>query len=252
VLDAKRRIRQCEASCITIRNMDDMRVGAALRAIRLRRRWRQDDVATRARVSRSLVSLVERGHLGATTLETLRRISAALDVRLDVIPRWRGGELDRLLNARHSELHESVASFFRGLDGWLLAPEVSFSIYGERGVIDILAWHQPTGSLLVIELKTTIIDVNDLVGGVDRKRRLARDLAATRGWKVTTVSSWVIVERGRTNQRRLRAHRSVLSAAFPADGRAVGPWLQDPRSPIAALSMWPSSSPRSAAKARAT
>lgn len=33
-------------------------------------------------------------------------------------------------------------------------PEVSFSIYGQRGVIDILAWHAATRSLLVIELKT--------------------------------------------------------------------------------------------------
>jgi len=41
-------------------------------------------------------------------------------------------------------------------------------VYGERGVIDILCFHSPTGSLLVIELKTEIVDVQDLVGGVDR------------------------------------------------------------------------------------
>ena len=46
----------------------------------------------------------------------------------------------------------------------MLAPEVSFSIYGERGVIDILAWHPGRRALLIIELKTDIVDVNELVG----------------------------------------------------------------------------------------
>jgi hypothetical protein len=34
---------------------------------------------------------------------------------------------------------------------------VSFSIFGERGLIDILAFHQPTGMLLIIELKTELM-----------------------------------------------------------------------------------------------
>jgi hypothetical protein len=36
----------------------------------------------------------------------LRRIAEALEMRVDVTVRWRAGELDRLLNARHSALHE--------------------------------------------------------------------------------------------------------------------------------------------------
>lgn len=219
--------------------MDDMRVGAAFRAVRVRRGWRQSDVAARARVSRALVSLVERGHLGHTTLDTLRRIAAVLDVRVDVVARWRGGELDRLLNARHSALHESVAAFFRNTPGWQIAPEVSFSIYGERGVIDVLAFHAATGSLLVIELKTAVVDVNELIGTLDRKRRLAPQIAAGRGWHARSVSSWVIVERGRTNQRRLAAHGQVLAAAFPDAGRAMHSWLARPTGTRSVLSTWP-------------
>ena len=62
--------------------------------------------------------------------------------------------------------------------GWLFAPEVSFSVYGERGVIDLLAFHPASGCLLVIELKTAIIDVNDLVGTMDRRCRLAAGIRA--------------------------------------------------------------------------
>lgn len=218
--------------------MDDLRVGAAFRAVRRRRGWRQVDVATRSGVSRELVSLIERGGLDRTNLDSIRRIGRALDIRVDVVARWRGGELDRLLNARHGLLHDSVAEFFARRPGWQLAPEVSFSIYGERGVIDILAYHESSGSLLVIELKTAIIDVNELLGSMDRKRRLGPEVARSRGWSVRQVGTWLIVERGRTTQRRLAAHRHVLGAAFPDSGRAMRAWLDQPVGAISAISTW--------------
>jgi transcriptional regulator with XRE-family HTH domain len=219
--------------------MQDIRVGAAVRAVRTRRRWRQQDVAERAGVSRSFISLVEHGHLDRVPLRTIRRIAAVLDIRIDIVARWRGGELDRLLAARHSTLAEAVATHFSSLPGWVLAPEVSFSIFGERGIIDILAFHEPTGSLLVIELKTSIVDVNELVGSVDRKRRLAARIAADRGWNSTSVSCWVIVAAGRTNRRRIDAHRTMLRSAFPVSGRTMRGWLRRPVGRVAALSMWP-------------
>ena len=46
-------------------------------------------------------------------------------------------------------MHEIVARYFLGLPAWIVEPEVSFSIYGERGVIDILAWH-PTSRILLL------------------------------------------------------------------------------------------------------
>jgi len=223
--------------------MDDMRVGAAFRAVRLRRRWRQEDVAVRAGVGRSLVSEIERGHFGSTPLFRVRAVAAALDIRVDLIMRWRGGELPRLLNARHSALHESVAKRFERLDGWQFAPEVSFSIYGERGTIDILAYHAASGALLVIELKTEIVDINDLVGTLDRKARLGPTIARDRGWGARSVSRWVIVSRDKTNQRRIEAHRSMLRAAFPSDGHAVRSWLANPAGSISALSMWSPAAP---------
>jgi transcriptional regulator with XRE-family HTH domain len=218
--------------------MDDMRIGAAFRAVRLRRHWRQSDVAERAGVSQSLVSLVERGHLDKISLATLRGIGRVLDVNVGVYARWRGGELDRMLSVRHSLLAESVATMLVGLPDWSIAPEVSFSIYGERGIIDILAFHAPTGCLLVIELKTAIIDVNELVGTLDRKARLAPEIARQRGWDARHVSRWVIVARDKTNLRRIEAHRSVLRAAFPDDGRLMRGWLIHPNGGPSALSTW--------------
>jgi transcriptional regulator with XRE-family HTH domain len=230
--------------------MDDSRVGAAFRAVRVRRRWRQEDVAKRAGVARSLVSDIERGHFDSTSLVRLRAVAKALDIRLDILPRWRGGELHRLLGARHSALAEDVVRFFGRQSGWAIAPEVSFSVYGERGAIDILAFHAASGSLLVIELKTEIIDVNELVGTLDRKTRLAIGIASERGWKAGTVSRWLLVTRDRTNQRRIEAHRSMLRAAFPADGHAMRRWLAQPAASISALSMWSPVAPIDASRTR--
>jgi transcriptional regulator with XRE-family HTH domain len=62
--------------------MSDQRVGASFRAVRVKRRWRQSDVAERAGVSRAYVSLIERGHLEQATVAMLRRVAGALDMRV--------------------------------------------------------------------------------------------------------------------------------------------------------------------------
>lgn len=223
--------------------MDDQRFGSVLRAVRIKRRWRQRDLAARAGVSASTILRLERGHPGSVALDTIRAIGAALEVRVELVGRWRAGELDRLVNAKHSALHDEVARTFRDrLPDWVIAPEVSFSIFGERGAIDVIAWHAARRTMLVIELKTDIVDVNELVGTFDRKRRLAPAIASERGWDPETVSGWVIVASSRTNRRRIAAHDAMLRAAFPHDGRAMRGWLAAPAGSISALSMWTSSS----------
>ena len=219
--------------------MDDIRFGAAVRAVRIRKRRRQVDLAERAAVSQSTVSRIERGHVGSLSIDAVRAVAGALDIRVDLAARWRAGDLDRLLNARHSALHDAMARYFATRHGpWEIAPEVSFSIYGERGVIDIVAWHPARRALLIIELKTDIADVNDLMGSVDRKRRLAAHVARERGWDAAHVSVWVAVAASRTNRARVAAHAAVLRRAFPEDGRSVEAWLRSPDRPIRALSLW--------------
>jgi transcriptional regulator with XRE-family HTH domain len=215
--------------------MEDQQVGTALRTIRVRQRLTQATLAARAGVSRYVVGAVERGRIASVPVVTLRAIASALDARVAFVVRWQGGDLARMVNARHAALHESIATLFDGLDGWIIEPEVSFSIYGERGVIDVLAWHPRRRALLVIELKTEIVDVNDLMGSVDRKRRLAQTIASDRGWEPVTVSTWVAVADVRTNRRALARHATTLRAKFPADGRTVRGWLSEPGRRIDAL-----------------
>jgi len=218
--------------------MDDQRVGGAFRAVRIKRGWTQKELGRRAHVSASCVSLIERGHLEVVSTKRLRRVGAALEIQLSLAVRLRHGELERLLNAGHAALHEALARYLDQLPGWLQAPEVSFAIYSERGVIDILALHEPTGSLLVIELKTEVVAIEDVLMTMDVRMRHAARIARDRGWRASSVSAWLVIADSSTNRRRVRDHRSVLRSAFPSDGRRVREWLRGPTGTVRALSFW--------------
>jgi len=220
--------------------MDDHQLGAAIRAIRQRKRWRQQDLAAKAGVSRSAVGRIERGSFSRVPLGELRRVAQGLDARIDTYIRWQGGDLARLVNARHAAMHEAMARLFAGLTGWIAEPEVSFSVYGERGVIDVLAWHAATRSVLVVELKTELVDISELMGTLDRKRRLSATIARERHWEAATISAWAVVADGRTNRRVLSSHAVAIRSKLPADGRTVRAWLQRPVGPLDALSFLPS------------
>jgi putative transcriptional regulator len=220
--------------------MDDQRLGSALRAIRIRRGWRQRDLARKAKVSRTIVGRVEHGRLDNVSLGPIRRIATALDARFDTNLRWQGGDLGRLINARHAGMHEAMARMFEDLDSWTAEPEVSYSVFGERGVIDVLAWHQAKRMLLVIELKTELVEINALMGRLDQKRRLAASVAFDRRWDPAGIATWVVLAEGRTNRRTVATHQSVLRAKFPADGRTMRGWLSRPDHPVDALSFLPS------------
>jgi len=172
-------------------------------------------------------------------------VAASLEMSLRVVARWRGAELDRLLSARHSALQERVAAYLATIPGWASVPEVSFAIRGERGVIDILAWHAPTRSLVVIEIKTDIVDVQETLGTLDRKRRLAYQIANERGWSAAHGSVWLVVADTTRNRRRASDHRTLFQAALPAGAWEIRRWLRNPAGQVAALSFLPDALPES-------
>jgi transcriptional regulator with XRE-family HTH domain len=218
------------------RAMDDVRTGAAIRAIRLRRRWRQVDLARRSGVSPTMVARIERGAIGTIPVGRVRQVAAGLGARLDLVVRWQGGDLGRLLDERHAAMGEAISRDFARLDGWEAEPEVSFAIYGERGAIDMLAWHGAHRALLIVELKTEIVDVGELMRTMDRRRWLALGIARERRWAAASVSTWVVVADSRTNRRAVARHATVLRAKMPIDGRAIRGWLRDPAGRVDALS----------------
>jgi transcriptional regulator with XRE-family HTH domain len=113
----------------------------------------QADIATHTGVSASSISRLEGGAASDMTLRAIRTIAAAYGFRVDVIARWRGGDLDRLLSAHHSAMHESVSRWLARFPGWIFVPEATFSFGRETGIVDVLGWHPATRTAIVLELK---------------------------------------------------------------------------------------------------
>jgi len=232
--------------------MDDQRFGAAIRTARIRRGWRQEDLATRAGVSESVASRLERGHVESMQLRTLRKVSGALEIRLELLPRSRGADLDRIANARHSDLTEAVVSWLRSLPGWDVRPEHSFSHFGERGVVDALAWHAGRRALLECEHKTDVIDSGEVLATVDRRRRLGSEIVAELGWEPATVSSLLIVGESDANRRRIARLAATFDAALPDRAAAVRAYLRDPDHAIRGLIFFANRLPGQASNSFAT
>jgi transcriptional regulator with XRE-family HTH domain len=205
--------------------VDDAALGAAIRALRHRRGWRQADLAHQAHVSRALISALEAGGADGISLPAIRRVASALDLRLRWDAGFRGSELARLRDADHARLTEIVVRRLERL-GWTAMAEVSFNNYGERGRIDLLA-HHPAGTLLVIEVKTLIVEVQAILGGLSVKQRVAPDVARSLGWRPSAVVPALVVAETSTNRRRIAAH-SRLFARFSLRGQLAFAWLRTP------------------------
>jgi transcriptional regulator with XRE-family HTH domain len=213
--------------------VNDIAIGRALRALRLRHGLRQVDVARRARVSQQLISRVERGRGGLVTVSTLRRIFGAVDADAVTYVRWRGGELDGLLDEGHAAIVGSLSTLLQRR-GWQVLPEATYSEYGERGSIDVLAWHPSTRTLLVIEVKTEIASAEELLRRHDAKVRLAPKIGLERfGVPPAAVARLLVLGDTRTNRRRVARLAPVFGAAYPASPAAVRRWLRRPDGPLA-------------------
>ncbi len=147
-----------------------------------------------------------------------------LDLRVD-------GERP-LTDARHAELQNWIVNLLRTA-GWIVEAEASFNHYGDRGRIDVLAYHPPLRILLVIEIKSRLDDAQDLLGRLDVKRRIAPKIAAERGWPVAAVVPTVVFREDRSTRRRLSDHRALF-ASFELGARAATAWLRHPRQPTPA------------------
>lgn len=208
--------------------MNERRVGRALRAIRQARRLRQSDVAAAARVSRATVSAIEVGRWQATTVRTLAAVFDAVDADLDVVVRYRGAELDRLLDAGHAAIVMALATDLRQL-GWWVEVEVSFNDFGDRGSIDLLAYHPATRTLLVVEVKTEIASAEETLRRLDVKVRVAPKLALERfGERPARVVHLLAIGASSANRARVAKLEPMLSSAVPLRGRALAAWLRAP------------------------
>jgi transcriptional regulator with XRE-family HTH domain len=198
----------------------------AVRALRQRKGWRQVDVGARGGVSHQLISRIERGELGGITVQSLERVAMVLGATLEIRAHWNGADLDHLIDARHAAVEEAVARFLIH-HGWQVRPEVSFSHYGDRGRVDLLARWPPTALVLVIEVWSQIGDIQDTLGRLHTKQRLAGVMAKDLGWTVSAVVPAVVVADSAAARKAITAHSSLFSG-YSLRGRKALAWLRHP------------------------
>ena len=206
--------------------MDARRVGRGLRALRLRRGLTQGELARKAGIHRSKISRIERGFVDRIPFGDLVALADALDARLELDLQWRGASLDRLVDARHAATVGATVAWLTAA-GWTCFTEVSFSIFGERGSIDIVAVH-PGGALLSIEVKATIADANQTLIAIDRKARLLPAIARERGWPGGPAGTILVIAEGTTSRRRIAEHEAVFRASLPTPSAACRRWIRSP------------------------
>jgi transcriptional regulator with XRE-family HTH domain len=209
----------------------------AVRALRLHRGWRQQDLASRAGLSPSVVSRLERGKLDGMTMRHVARVAAALDASAHLQLRWNGAELDRLVDARHAALQNDVAGLLSRA-GWTVRPEVSFNHYGDRGRVDLLAFHPGLRAVLVLEIKSALGDIQETLGRLDVKLRLSSGLTRDAGWTDATLAIPALVIGDSRAARRIVDGYSALLAGFPMRGRPATAWVRHPRLPAPRGLLW--------------
>jgi transcriptional regulator with XRE-family HTH domain len=220
--------------------MESVRVGRTVRALRHRLNWTQSELARRAGVSQSLISLIERGRIESIAIGKLVAVLRALDADLVVFARWRGGDLDRLLDEAHATILGVTARLLVERH-WVIEAEVTYAIDREIGSIDLLAWLPATSTVLVVEVKSDLVSVEETLRRHDAKARLAARIAAERfGWQARMVVRMLVLPEGTTPRRRVARHDSVLQRAYPVRGQAARNWLSAPDGPRGILLFVPS------------
>jgi transcriptional regulator with XRE-family HTH domain len=211
-------------------------VPIAMRRLRISRGWRQKDLGARVGLSRDPVYRAECGELGGITVGTLSRLTEALEATLVIEMRWQGAALDRLIDRVHAHLQEAAARRLVSR-GWNVQAEVSFNHYGDRGSCDLVAWHSATRILLVVEVKSQLGNLQDLLHRLDVKARLGGMLAGQLGWPAPhAVLRGLLFAEDRTARRVIEGHDTLFSG-FSLRGRAAFAWLRSP-SAVAGGLLW--------------
>ncbi len=215
--------------------MTDDRAGRLIAAVRIHLGMRQVDLARAAAVDQKVVSLLERGELVRVSVERFRRVCAALKIEPVLELRWRGGLADRLIDRGHAQIVEAIVAELHRL-GWECLPEYTFSVYGERGSVDVLAWHPIHRALLLVEVKTRLTDMQSMLGSLSKKVRLVpAEVARERGWERLVLGHVVVLLDTRANRSTVAAHRATFDASFPRRSTDVRGWLRSPIGDLAGL-----------------
>lgn len=191
------------------------------------------DVADRAGLSQSTESSAELGRLDSLTLGTIRRLFATCGASVDLNVRGRAGEDERLLDALHADLVRAIGEYLAAR-GWTCSFEVTYSHYGERGSIDVLAVRGD--AVLVVEVKSELTSLEATLRKLDEKVRLAGQIVFERtGKRPTVVGRLLVLPDSTATRDRVAKHALVLDRSLPGRSLQLREWLRQPSASFAGI-----------------
>jgi hypothetical protein len=112
--------------------------------------------------------------------------------------------------------------------GWTVAGEVEIVLGSSHGWIDLLAWHPPSRTVLVVEVKTELHDLGQVERTVGWYEREAWGAARRQGWRPAQVVSILLALMTAAVDDRIVSNAAALVGSFPVRATRLARWLERP------------------------
>jgi len=189
------------------------RIGTIVRGRRVELDLTQLAVSGALGVSRSHYAAIETGRANAS-IRLVDRIAEVLGLRLDLVASPMTVVLAPVVrDAVHARCSAYVARRLMAA-GWLVLREVEISDGRLRGWIDLVAFDPRTGTLLVIEIKTSIGDIGQLERQTGWYQHAVLS-AIPAEWRPRRIATWVLGLASAEVDQAIAQHRAVIDHSFP-------------------------------------
>ena len=202
-------------------------IGSAIRSTAESFGWSQRELARRLGTNQSAIRRLVAG--GATIdsgLATAALELLGIQLTVDSNPIGLAGRREQR-DAVHARCCGYVARELTRR-GWEARIEVEIGEGRYRGWIDILAYRQSDGALLVIEVKTEIDDFGRVLRTVGWYVRSSRDVAQSFGWRPRRIVPVLIALATLETDARLTANADLVRNDLPGGAETLTPWIDDP------------------------
>ncbi len=225
--------------------MDELKAGRVLRVVRRRHGLTQAKLAQMAGVSQQTVSSIERGHADSATLGLVKSVARPLGITVDLVFKWHGPELDRLVDARHARIVKAVVALL-GKD-WQVVVEYTFNHYGDRGSVDVMAWNAAKQAFILVEVKSELDSLEAVLRSMDVKVRVVPGLVLReKGWCAMAIGSVLVLPDEATSRRAVDRLSPVFDVALPSRTVVIRQWLRSPVGPVRGIWFLPDTADRRA------
>lgn len=95
--------------------------------------------------------------------------------------------------------------------------------------MDVLAWHEESRTLLIVEVKSRLTDLQATFTAFARKLRIVPGLVSRElGWDARNLGRLMVMPGSTANRSIVANHAATFATLFPERMPAIGAWLRRP------------------------